>query len=369
MKFASLATAAYLLPAHAQLSAAPKRFRGLEAADLEIGADSSMSLSSISTKDESSFVIADSSSNGGNGGGSSNSSKNKSKSGKAGKASTQSLVAILGSAGGELTPSGTASVHYNPDGSFLMSLDAAGLVPGCEEGCLAAITSAKSCDGFGADYYDDSSMSNPWRVAYVTSDEGFSNSAWRINNGFNSQENEGHTLVLYDDNNDPIGCGVLGVASDHMILAANLGTYPGYNGDIDVTGGVVVSYHNDGTFKFEYHLSGLEANCVGCGIHIHAGTSCDTPEEVKGHGWNTEVVEDLWTAEGGATYESDGMSNAIGYFNLYNGYSFGKNLGHAVVVHGQDGTRLACGVLGNYVCASFPCDLSVCKEWPCDITF
>ena len=68
-----------------------------------------------------------------------------------------------------------------------------------------------------------------------------------------------------------------------------------------------------------------------------------------GHGWNTDAVQDLWTTAGGATYRSDGEGDARGHFHLYNGYSYGKSLGHAVVIHGQDGTRVGCGVLERVV--------------------
>ena len=50
-------------------------------------------------------------------------------------------------------------------------------------------------------------------------------------------------------------------------------------------------------------------------------------------------------AAGGATYESNATGNAEGHFNMSNGYSFGKNVGHAVVVHGQSEVHLAYGVI------------------------
>jgi len=249
------------------------------------------------------------------------------------------------------------SLNYNPDGSFLLSLDAAGLGGG-----NVAISSGTSCSdiesGLGAGpYYDDNSMSNPWfgmgfspRIVYEASEEGFSNGAWRVDNGFGSQENDGHAFIMFDGYGEGlVVCGVLGVAGDRMLLAAEMDVYPGYEGGLNVAGSVRVTYRKDGTFKFRYNLEGLEADCEGCGIHIHEGTSCDSHELVKGHYWDDEVVEDLWTTAGGATYDSDAEGNAEGYFNVYNGYSFGKNVGHAVVVHAQSGARVACGVLEGIV--------------------
>eukprot|EP00579_Thalassiosira_antarctica_P030301 CAMPEP_0202034010 /NCGR_PEP_ID=MMETSP0905-20130828/66342_1 /ASSEMBLY_ACC=CAM_ASM_000554 /TAXON_ID=420261 /ORGANISM="Thalassiosira antarctica, Strain CCMP982" /LENGTH=436 /DNA_ID=CAMNT_0048597925 /DNA_START=11 /DNA_END=1321 /DNA_ORIENTATION=- len=428
MKFAFLTATACILAetAHAQISAAPGHLRGWEkAADSEFGAVSSMSFS-MTTNNES-FVIA-SSSSGGRGGGSK--SRKSGKAGKNGKKRNQSLIATLAllesperatadaTAHAEISgpptkPSGTVSLNYNPDGSFLLSLDAAGL-----SGGFVAISSGTSCSDIGpGPYYDDNSMSDPWfgmgfspRIVYEASEEGFSNGAWRVDNGFGSQENDGHAFIMFDGYGEGlVVCGVLGVAGDRMLLAAEMDVYPGYEGGLNVAGSVRVTYRKDGTFKFRYNLEGLEADCElvvcgvlgvagdrmllaaemdvypgytgshvvtgdvrvtyrkddtfkfrynlkgleadceGCGIHIHEGTSCDSHELVKGHYWDDEVVEDLWTTAGGATYDSDAEGNAEGYFNVYNGYSFGKNVGHAVVVHAQSGARVACGVLEGIV--------------------
>ena len=124
-----------------------------------------------------------------------------------------------------------------------------------------------------------------------------------------------------------------------------MGTYPGYVGDLNARGKVKVTFHDNDTFKFHFALRGLEANCEGCGIHIHAGVSCATNEEVKGHGWNSVVVQDLWTPAGGAVYSTNKYGRAEGYFEMFNGYGYEENLNHAVVIHAQDGKRVGCGLL------------------------
>merc|ERR1712151_126322 len=111
------------------------------------------------------------------------------------------------------------------------------------------------------------------------------------------------------------------------------------------SGTVTVAFHDDETFRFSYDVEGLEANCVDCGIHIHMGTSCETHELVEGHGWNSVVVQDLWTTAGGATYATDSEGAAEGYFEIYNGYGYEENLNHAVVIHDSTGVRVACGLL------------------------
>jgi len=235
------------------------------------------------------------------------------------------------------------------------SLDAAGFDPACAAhddaatasgSCTVTIVDATTCTGYNA----ASPPTAKGHVSVIAYDGGLSNSAERITPADSLADNLGRAVVVIDSSSNYVGCGLLGAAAGGVdqdtILQADMGVYPGYTGAVAAQGTVKVLYRTDGTFQFEYDLTGLEQNCVGCGIHIHAGKSCATHEEVQGHGWNSEVVQDLWTSAGGATYGTDGTGNGKGYFNLYNGYSLGINSGHAVVIHGQDGTRVGCGVLG-----------------------
>lgn len=269
---------------------------------------------------------------------------------------TRAIAALAPAPGyvGDSDPSGTVTVTYNPDGSFLMTLDAAGLDPACaahnpeataEGPCTVNIVDLTTCDGDSVPSHTVKS-----HLSFLAQVEGgFSNSAARITGADPLADNLGLAVLVVDSNSDFVGCGVLGAAAGgydpDTILEADMGAYPGYAGDLEAQGTVKVFYRTDGTFKFEYDLTGLESNCEGCGIHIHAGKSCATHAEVMGHGWNSQVVQDLWTAAGGATYATDAAGDGKGHFNLYNGFGFGKNSNHAVVIHGQDGTRVGCGQL------------------------
>lgn len=120
--------------------------------------------------------------------------------------------------------------------------------------------------------------------------------------------------------------------------------YPGYTGDVSPSGSVMATFLPQRKIQFEYNLQGLESNCVDCGIHIHEGTTCDDADEVGGHYYSVEV--DPWTTEGGAIYNSDVNGEATGRFTLTSGYdTYNVNVGHAVVIHSQNGTRLSCGIL------------------------
>lgn len=130
---------------------------------------------------------------------------------------------------------------------------------------------------------------------------------------------------------------------------ATMGPYPKYDGPLAISGEVTVEYvGNEFALQymlFSFDLRGVLPNCDKCGIHIHAGTGCDDPSQPLGHGWNTASVNDHWTTAGGAFYSSDKRGRAKGSFYITNGFGTADNLGHAVVVHSQDGSRVGCGLL------------------------
>jgi len=133
-------------------------------------------------------------------------------------------------------------------------------------------------------------------------------------------------------------------------LSACIGTYPGYEGNIDASDGNKVTVRfDDNDMVFRYHAKGVEADCTNCGVHIHSGTTCDDASLVGGHYWNSvgDTVPDPWTSAYGAVYntDSEGMANAM--YTLNSGYDYEENVGHAVVVHAQDGTRIGCGILSD----------------------
>lgn len=254
---------------------------------------------------------------------------------------------------GEGNANGLVTVRYsnnNDSDSFLVTLDLKGL-NGTGQ---VIISEATSCD---ADEFVPYSDEYEWdrNYQFITLGEApnkITRDAFRFDNGHTYEENSGKTIVVFqgDDlsHDNVVGCGVLfemvytGAVSE---LTAEMSRYPGYEGDLDVSGIVKVYYHREDTFRFDFDIAGLEEDCVDCGIHIHEGVSCETHEQVKGHGWNSVFVVDLWTTEGGATYNTgeDGISK--GYFQMYNAFNWYENYHHAVVIHAQDGSRLACGVL------------------------
>ena len=251
---------------------------------------------------------------------------------------------------GNLNPFGTSVVRCNEDGSFLFHISATGLDSSCTH-CKIAIMDATSCSSdFSSSFYTSDLESDPWNANgenyyFTFTDSGISRSAFTFTNGYECNENLGKVVAIYDASEEMIGCGKLGLPVDTNVLQANIGAYPGYEGDLSPVGTVTLTFFADDTFSFDYNVKGLRENVKGAGIHIHAGVSCDSHEEVLGHGWNTEVLRDLWTLAGGAIYSTNTKGTADGMFHLYNGFKIEENVHHALVIHDFDGTRVGCGVL------------------------
>ena len=135
-------------------------------------------------------------------------------------------------------------------------------------------------------------------------------------------------------------------------LSACIGRYPGYNLElgawVNPNGHVRTIYFGRGTeMLFEFDVYENEDHCKDCRIHIARGMTCDDADQVGGHYWNSDVLEDdPWTRRNGAYYNSNNNGKAIGAFEIDNGYSYEENLGHAVVIYAMDGsTQIGCGVL------------------------
>jgi hypothetical protein len=129
-------------------------------------------------------------------------------------------------------------------------------------------------------------------------------------------------------------------------LIAALSTYPGYTGNLTVTGSVAISFSRTNTteFKAHYFLKGLDPACsAGCGFHIHTGTTCSNASLVGGHYWTPSTIADPWDY---IFYYASKNGTASGIASSFSsGYNYSSNIGHAVVIHTAGGTRVACGTL------------------------
>ena len=106
-----------------------------------------------------------------------------------------------------------------------------------------------------------------------------------------------------------------------------LAAYPGYAGDLTVTGTIEVTGTAEAT-SLAFDMSGLEASASG-GIHIHSGVSCEEASLVGGHFWKPFDGADPWTT----VYTSDADGNPAATVTVASGYTVEEVTGQTVVVH------------------------------------
>jgi len=149
-------------------------------------------------------------------------------------------------------------------------------------------------------------------------------------------------------------------AANPELVSGTFGPYPGYTGDLSVSG-TVSMYSVSTTQIFTFDMSGLDTACTNpdsatlpgnaCGIHIHAGTTCDTAADVGGHYWvSTTAPLDPWSdgEVGYVAFYSTTDGTASGSFAAKTGATTSDIKGRAFIVHGADGGRIACALMEAY---------------------
>merc|ERR1712086_478419 len=136
--------------------------------------------------------------------------------------------------------------------------------------------------------------------------------------------------------------------TDHDPRASQLLPYPGYAGDLDVTGYVSASLSSVGIASVTYNLKGLEDACkttpkgVGnaCGIHIHEGKACDDASAVGGHYYNSaSISSDPWAPLGYNSRSGSAHGSVKAFIDVED------IAGRALVVHDSTGGRVACALV------------------------
>jgi len=137
-------------------------------------------------------------------------------------------------------------------------------------------------------------------------------------------------------------------------LEANaFSVYPGYTGDLAVSGNVQVGEDGIGTQVLSFHVEGADPQCNGtadiagvanaCGIHVHAGLSCE--EDAGGHYYDSaSVAEDPWKSVGYTTVDGTGTASDQNV-HVVTGWSLADVDGRTMVVHDITGARVACALL------------------------
>jgi len=262
----------------------------------------------------------------------------------------------------DISDGSKVTVRFSSKKDMVVKFHARGAEADCVN-CGVHIHSGTTCDdanNVGGHYWDadGGTVTDPWTpdngAVYNTDSEGMGDAMYSLNSGYTLEENVDHAVVVHDQKGDRIGCGLLSKGRKaaelcmptRTVLQACITKYPDYNGDLDILGKVRVRFQHE-NMRFRYKLKGAHPNCKECGTHIHSGTTCDDADLVGGHYWDNHngITADPWNTANGAIYttNSDGFSTSKFYFNA--GFDAEENVGHAVVVHDEEGIRYGCGVL------------------------
>jgi len=148
-----------------------------------------------------------------------------------------------------------------------------------------------------------------------------------------------------------MACGLLGGAGGDYVYGTygTLGVYPGYAGDLLVSGTFSMSARAAAaeavpSMSIDAVIGGLEPSASG-GWHVHTGYTCDDAALVGAHFYDG-LAADPWTA---MTWHSDAsgsavLSLAIDDFTTQPARTRSV-LGRALVVHSAAGARIGCGII------------------------
>lgn len=164
-------------------------------------------------------------------------------------------------------------------------------------------------------------------------------------------------------------------------LVARIHKYPGADISRSPQGNAYVTFHDrTGDVTIDLVATNLKRGCSvtntnknGCGVHVHAGKSCDEDALVQGHYYDdSDGREDPWAD---MRYNSDNDGTSTSYSSTTttmssysttttttttaeesggivlaggSGTSAKDNVGRALVVHDADGKRIGCGLLEYY---------------------
>lgn len=125
--------------------------------------------------------------------------------------------------------------------------------------------------------------------------------------------------------------------------------YFNYEGELMVSG-TITGMTVGTTHTMEYSLSGVDPLCMegagdaanSCGIHFHEGMDCVS--DAGGHYYDTvALTEDPWAT---VSYVSDSDNETSGAdVSVETGLDYSEIIGHAFVVHGFGGERIACAII------------------------
>ena len=265
---------------------------------------------------------------------------------------------------GNLNVEGILTIYpeIGPDKSALLGAGHfSGVDPACSSGpnpdvnansCGIHIHVGTSCgEDAGGHYYKTDA--DPWSAGYyATESDGTAEVAFALMPGTSSADITGKAVIVHDYDGDRIGCALLEMPMPDQV-AAPFGKYFSVPADLSdyakVISGAKISTTPEKT-TIDYMVADVDPACAAgpdlaqsansCGIHIHAGTSCE--QDALGHYY--AVGSDPW-GEGYYTAQSatdQYFVYAAGKFSLKAGLDQAAITGKTLIVHDQAGDRTHC---------------------------
>jgi hypothetical protein len=223
-------------------------------------------------------------------------------------------------------------------------------------------------------YNNETLSTDPWAIiGYpITNAGGVGAYADCVSTGFDLEADPtqlvGRAFIIHAEDGSRVSCGIIEPKEtvEFTISSTTTEPIPGAtspNGDEGVTGAATVFSDfpvgvSDGVCYQGYamnllpdvesfQLGGGSTQCDvanGCGAHIHSGTGCTDTEAQGGHYYDGDSVAiDPWLLESYRTTDSTGAAAFVGC--ALTGANSADYMNRPFIVHGEDGSRLSCGIL------------------------
>jgi len=255
---------------------------------------------------------------------------------------------------GDLVMSGVVKIEQSGSSSQLVTLHLEGADPACDGSqtgagnkCGIHVHAGTSCGNPKGHFYDKGALSSdPWKpITYSSSSSGTAvASGLSVTTGLTLDDIADKVFVAHDSNGVKVACAELKATGfeGKPMHVTHLDKYPGYKGDV-VVSGLVDVYQLGSSQILGYSFVGGDSRCTSyekfsgnqCGIHIHSGKDCGN---AGGHHFTG--ASDPWKA-----IRYVGLNPRGTTFAIQAELSEGEVLGRTVVVHDADAKRVACGVI------------------------
>jgi len=205
-----------------------------------------------------------------------------------------------------------------------------------------SIRENSSCDYPGEPWFLKGTA--PWEEVKWSSNSHGSSSGFvdvdDLDAGIDFATNVDKTVVIESASGERVACGSFEpLTSEGFLVRATIARYPGLDTTINVPSGYAyLSPKNVLSWDFK----DLSPNAK-ISFHIHEGLTC---QGSGGHFYQGDT--DGWTQVKAQASDKGTTLGSVNVSELEGTYKFAANVNHALVVHSEDGTRVACGVLAPF---------------------